>query len=189
MRHLLGVRRRRADEVLPDAGRQGARRDASRPSRARPLGRAVGAAEGVPQDRRQPVRLLHPRHGDGGDRGDPRQSVRRARGDQGAARRQHLPLHRLSEDLRRGRARARRANGRTARDRARRGRAGGRPLHRRQRAPHRRAQQGVGRAQICRRHGDAGHAAHGVLRSPHRACAHRVDRHVARPNRWPASRA
>ena len=49
------------------------------------------------------------------------------RGDQGAARRQYLPLHRLSEDLRRGRAGARRAE---------------RPRCRRPRSPKTRAEDG-----------------------------------------------
>ncbi len=70
-------------------------------------------------------------------------------------------------------------NGAAAGDRARRGRARGRPLHRRQRPAHRCAEQGLGRAAICRRHGDAGHAAHGGAALAARARAHRFDRHVA----------
>ena len=118
MRHLLGVRRRRADEVLPAAGGEGARRADRHRRVAGQDRRTERAAEGLPQGRRQPVRLLHSRHGDGGDRGAARQSVCRPRGDQGAARRQYLPLHRLSEDFRRGRTGARRAERPPAGERA-----------------------------------------------------------------------
>ncbi len=50
MRHLLGVRRRRAGEILPDAGRQGAGRRRSRPSRGWP------AAANCPCCRRRSTR-------------------------------------------------------------------------------------------------------------------------------------
>ena len=56
----------------------------------------------------QPVRLLHPGHGDGGDLHSAPQSRRRPRRDQGTPRRQHLPLHRIPEDLRCGGAGPRR---------------------------------------------------------------------------------
>ena len=144
MRHLFGVRRWRADEVLPDAGGEGARR-ADRHHRSRSPNRAncQRAAESLSQGRRQPVRLLHSRHGDGGDRGAARQSVCRPRGDQGAARRQYLPLHRLSENLRRRRAGARRAERPRAGDGAAGDRYRRRRCHRQERPPHRCAEQGV----------------------------------------------
>ena len=104
------------------------------------------AAEGVSQDRRQSVRLLHSRHGDGRDRRTARQSGSRRRGDQGTARRQHLPLHRVPEDIRGGRARARRARRPKSAGGARRGRRQGRKFYRRQCSPYRRAEQSLGRA-------------------------------------------
>ena len=75
-------------------------------------------------------------------------------GDQGAARRQHLPLHRLSEDLRGGRARPRRASTAACRSRRspRTSRTDGSFIGanvRRLDAP----SKVIGRAEICRRHG------------------------------------
>ena len=122
MRHLLGFRRRHADEVVSAAGGQGARRGDRERRVARRHRRIEPAAKGLPQARRQPVRLLHSRHGDGGNRGAARQSICRPGRDQGAARRQYLPLHRLSEDFRRGGTGARRAERPPAGDRARRDR-------------------------------------------------------------------
>ena len=180
MRHLLGVRRWRADEIVPAAGGQGARGE-DRDHRVAGQDRRVErAAARLPPGRRQPVRLLHPRHGDGGDRGAARQSVRRPGRDQRTARRQHLPLHRLSEDFRRGRNGARRAERPSAGDRVRGGRSGSRRLHRQGRAPHRRAQQGFRPAQICRRHDHARHAACAGAALAARSCPHRVDRHFRR---------
>ena len=55
-------------------------------------------------------------------------------------------------------------------DGASRRRAGRRQIHRRQCAKARRAEQGVRRVEICRRHDDAGHAAHAGAALAARAC-------------------
>ena len=179
MRHLLGVRRWRADEVLPAAGRQGARRDHRDGRSAGQDRRTKRAAEGFPQGRCQPMRILHPRHGDGGDGGAAHQSVCRPRGNQGAARRKYLPMHGLSEDFRRGRTGARRAERPSAGDRVD-GDGNRRCGHRQGCPPHRCAKQGVGPPAICRRYDDAGHAARAGAALAARPCAHCVDRHFSR---------
>ena len=65
----------------------------------------------------------------------------------------------------------------------------GRPIYRRQCPSARCAEQSVGRAEICRRHGAARHAAHAGAALAAPACADRVDRHVRGGKPCRASRA
>src|SRR5258706_10439036 len=102
MRLVLGVPRRRTGVRVPGAGRPGQRADHRHRRRSCRRQRAASGAAGIRRGRRRAMRLLHARPRGG----DARPAAAGAQADRGAdprsARRQHLSVHGLREDHRRG---------------------------------------------------------------------------------------